>query len=190
MITPRPDPDAGPAYVYRTVIPHPTRPQILVLPGENGWVLPRWEITWLPNRQDISHVNQSVMDTLGLDVRVLRCLSYEANAERDRAQAVYVMENRGCDEMPPAGGCWLGSDRLRDFPLALPEERALLEICLAEVTDVNVPSLRRPWARTGWFDAAETWIHEQLSRLGAAANGPYDFNAGLRVPALKQGAPL
>src|SRR5712691_3977451 len=140
MMPPRPDPDdAGPACVYRTVIPHPTRPQILMLPGETGWVLPRWEITWLPNRQDISYVNQSVMDTLGLDVRVLRCLSYEADAQQDRAQAIYVMENRGSHETPPAGGCWLGSDRLRDVTLAIPEERALLEICLAEFTDANVP---------------------------------------------------
>jgi hypothetical protein len=114
------------------------------------------------------------MDTLGLDVRVLRCLSHEVNAQRDRAQAVYVMENRGSHETPPAGGCWLGSDRLTDITLTLPEDRALIEICLAEVTGAAVPPLRRPWARPGWFDSAETWIHQQLPRLGVAANGPIE----------------
>src|SRR5436190_18127990 len=63
----------GPPFVYRAIIFQPARPQILLLPGENGWVLPSEEISRFPNWQDVHHVNQSVMDTLGLDVRVLRC---------------------------------------------------------------------------------------------------------------------
>jgi hypothetical protein len=175
VMTPHPDDDPSePAFVYRAVIPHPTRPRILLLPRENGWVLPHWEISWLPNRQDISHVNQSVMDGLHLDVRVLRCLSYEANSERDRARAVYVTENRGADEAPPAGGCWVGSDRLEEIPLACPEDRALMGDCLAEIADANVPRLRRPWARSGWFDAAESWIREQFRQLGITPDGPIE----------------
>src|SRR5205085_1505329 len=113
----------------------------------------------------------SITETLGLDARVLRCLRYEASAQRDQGQAVYVMENRGSDGTPPAGAWWVGSDRLRDTSLTQADERALIETCLAELGDAGIPSLRRPWARPGWFDAAETWIQEQLSRLGVAVEG-------------------
>ena len=137
-MTTQPDPNlSSPTFIYRVVIPHPSRPSVLLLPGEDGWVLPQWELTWIPNRQDISHANESVMETLGLPVRVLRCLYADISAQQLRSEAVYLLENRGSDEAPPAGGCWVGSDGLGDLSLARAEDRALLETWLTERHNAN-----------------------------------------------------
>src|SRR3954447_8945011 len=94
MIPAPTDNRSGPAFVYRAVIPREGKAQILLVPGENGWTLPHWELSWIPSRQDVSHINRSVRETLGLDVRVLRCLGWEADPQQAPAPALYLLENR------------------------------------------------------------------------------------------------
>jgi hypothetical protein len=165
---------AHPVFVYRVVILHPTEASVLLLPGEDGWVLPQGKLTWVPNRQDISHVNQSVIETLGLSVRVLRCLYADISSQQEQSQAVYLSENRSSEDAPPAGGRWVGSGGLGDLSLALPKDRALIETCLTQLADEHEEPLRRRWTRRGWYNAAENWICEQLAEMGITMEGPIE----------------
>jgi hypothetical protein len=162
------------AFVYHGIIPHPTEPRVLLLPGENGWTLPRGGLHWLPNQQDSRHVIQTIADTLHLDVTVLRCLEYALSACGGRAEAVYALEGHTSLEAPPGGGAWIGRDRLPEVSLARPEHHALISTYLEELVATQLPQLRRPWAIPGWFTTAESWFQEQLLRLELAATGPVE----------------
>jgi hypothetical protein len=47
--------------------------------------------------------------------------------------------------------------------LTLTEQHTIIATCLRESEEI--PPLRPPWARRGWFDLADTWIREQLRGL-------------------------
>ena len=49
--------------------------------------------------------------------------------------------------------------------MKLPEHKSVVEEYLTEIESGNIPEVRSPWARVGWFDAASQWMKEQLQEL-------------------------
>ena len=64
------------------------------------------------------------------------------------------------------------ADALTNLTLALPHQRPLLESVLAELDGQPVPTLRPPWARSGWLVEASVWVESELARLGFEALAP------------------
>ena len=72
-------PSAPPApfsLAYSCLVPHPRAPQVLLLPGERGWTLPRWahEGDGQPFWQVVDGVDRALRTRFGLDAPALRCL--------------------------------------------------------------------------------------------------------------------
>jgi len=83
-----------------------------------------------------------------------------------------VLENHSPAWEPQAGARWVGRAVLADLPLARPEHRALVAAQLAEAASGQIPELRPPWARVGWFEPAAAWTWPELARLGYRLTAP------------------
>ena len=172
-------------YDIHVLLPHPSLPQVLLLPTEDGWALPHWHTEEWHFWQSVGHVNLDVWDRFGCDVTTLRCLGTASDA--GRAVRWYELENHTA--APPAkSGEWLGPEALPDVADA--GQRVLLGQWFREAVD-GTPPRRRAWARRGWFAAARTWIDDQLRYQGLLRVGPveqvrsWERGCVLRVPTMK-----
>ncbi|HEX6292125.1 MAG TPA: phosphotransferase [Herpetosiphonaceae bacterium] len=157
------------------IVPHRSEPRILLLPGDGGWSLPCAHIDqriWAPQ---VDRVSRALRDTLGIDYVVLRSVYVTVDHEmKQQMDAVYALEQRFSAWTPPAGARWVGLETLSDLPLAMPEQRRALLPYLHEQAGGPISPLRPPWARPGWFAAAESWTSAQLERLGYALVAPIE----------------
>jgi hypothetical protein len=85
---------------YYAVIPHPTEESLLLLRGDEGWTLPRFE------RDDFfwakaGGLNGAVQDSLGLQVTTRRSLLFQPPPEPGEKHWVYAMENHSPDPACP-----------------------------------------------------------------------------------------
>lgn len=158
---------------YYVIVPHTTDPRVLLLSGESGWSLPHF----VPDEHHfgvVGHINQAMKNQLGIDVTALRCMRNDYDRETKHVYRVYELENHSPSWTPPDGARWVGRDTLKDLVIDVPKHRPVLEAWFAEAEEGSIPMLRRPYARTGWFDMAASWIHAQLNRLGFTATAPIE----------------
>jgi hypothetical protein len=155
------------------IIPHPETPQGLVLAGETGWTLPTvaLEHAW---PLELERLNQALGQTLGISVSVLRRVAGRVDTAQRRAYMTYLLENHSPDWVPPAHGRWVRQADLGDLAWAVPEHRAVLAECLAEVESGRLPEQRVPWARPGWLTEARAWVEAQLTHLGTPLVAPIE----------------
>lgn len=158
---------------YYSIIPHRTKPQVLMLSDETGWSLPYF-VPYEHHFGMVGHINQAIKAQLGLDLTVLRCFYNDRNRETKTGCRVYAMENRSPHWTLPTNGRWVEFQELDSLTLAIPKLRQILEAWFAELTSNNIPTLRVPWAIIGWFDQAAAWIHLQLNHLGLSATAPIE----------------
>jgi hypothetical protein len=112
---------------------------------------------------NVEPLQQIAAQSLGLSATVLRCVS--THMAHQQLEAIFLMENHDPGWIPPAGWRWVTREALAALPLAMPAQRAVLEICLTEAETDAIPTLWAPWARRGWFAQAQAWIEAQLARL-------------------------
>ncbi|WP_165423154.1 phosphotransferase [Ktedonosporobacter rubrisoli] len=148
-------------YEYSAVIPHRTQPAVLLLHTENGWSLPCWQTTERPFWQTCDHINQTIQALLALRVITLRCLFIDQDTGSGHLIRVYEFENRDAQWRPPVNGSWIGFSEFKTLPLTHQMQRAVLEAWFTEQIE-GIPTARRAWARTGWFDETARWIVETL----------------------------
>jgi hypothetical protein len=166
-----------------SIVPHTSRPQVLLLREDTGWILPRHQVT-MPEE-----INIAMQAQLGLTTTVLFC-AYDRyqDDEREEQHRVYALENHSPGVSPPANGRWIVQAELANLPLAVPEHRSVLEAWFAGVEGGKISEQRLSWMRPGWFASATAWIHEQLVRLGYTQVAPITqvtarpWSAVLRVP--------
>lgn len=152
-------PPAGQSH-YHIILLHPTEPRILLLPEQNGWLLPSF------HKEEPTHLSEiidAMQRQLGIDAIVLYCAYHGVDRENTRQELIYVLEIRQPSWITPAGSQWVGHDTLVHLELTHPEQRTVIATCLRESEEI--PPLRPPWARRGWFALTEPWIQEQLARL-------------------------
>jgi hypothetical protein len=179
---------------YHLMLLHLTEPRILLLSEPPGWRLPSFQRDEPTDRSQIEEpahvraISAAMQRQLGLDPLVLYCASQQVDRAHARQEMIYVLELRSPAWIPPAGTRWVGQDTLAHLELALPEQRAVLATCLHDSEEL--PPLRPPWARRGWFAAAESWIQEHLARLNSPMVAPiqqvrtWGLSCVLRVPTI------
>jgi hypothetical protein len=177
---------------YHMVLLHPTEPRILLLPGQNGWLLPSFhqeEPTHLSELEEPTHlsaISDAMQRQLSIDAIVLYCAYHHVDRDHARQELIYVLEIRHPSWIPTTGTYWVGQDTLAYLELMLPEQRTVIATCLHEAEEI--PSLRPSWARRGWFAETESWIQEQLARLNSTMVAPIEqvrtwgISCILRVP--------
>lgn len=156
---------SSPIYDYYAIVPHVSKPQVVVLFDNDRWYLPHWEDGERRFWQGADHVNRAVRDHFGLSATTLRCVDTDYEATSGRVYRLYEMENRSPSWSPPGRGRWVSRDGLDALEFGIPAHRAVLNAWFAEL-ERGAPLQRRPWARRGWLDATTNWIREQLRLLG------------------------
>ncbi|MBI1741922.1 hypothetical protein HYR54_02520 [Candidatus Acetothermia bacterium] len=151
---------------YYAILSHATESRVLMLSGENGWVLPQFALSERYFWQEVNHVNQVMKDRFGILVTTLRCTRTNYDRQISRVVKVYAMENHDPDWVPPTRGRWVNRDELDDLELAVPEQRQLLEEWFTWMAEAGSSKLRVPWFKQGWFNLATAWIEDQLNRQG------------------------
>ena len=159
------------SHIY-LVLPHSRQPLVLMLPEDQSWTLPHLRYDGRIVLANIAPIPQLMQQYLGVRTTVLR------RAFMDEVQntlnVVYVLENHSPEWTPPPGCQWVGHDALGDLPFAISEHRAVIATYLDDVTFGAVPELRAPWARLGWFAAAQSWMESQLDRLDMIRMAPIE----------------
>jgi hypothetical protein len=148
---------------YHIMILHPTEPRILMVSEQNGWLLPSFHKEESGHLSDAHLITETIQQQLGINAIVLYCTSNHVDRENARQELIYVLEIRHPSWIPPASSQWVGHNTLAHLELTLPEQRTFIATCLHDSEEI--PPLRPPWARRGWFALAETWIQEQLASL-------------------------
>lgn len=170
--------------IYPCILRHPSEPWVLLLRGEGGWSLPSIALEggWFVHR--VGPIAREVSAQLGIDVTGLRHI-------RHREIDFCELENHSPEWTPPAYGRWIGQQELGELVFADLDQREVVENWLSEAERRDIPILRPPWERRGWFKGASAWIQEQLNALGCTAVGPIEqFKAAwgasclLRVPTI------
>lgn len=162
-------------YEDYTLLPHPTEPQVFLLPSDTGWTLPCLTPLKPHYWQDVAPVNQAMLEQLNIKVTTLRCLSSRYDQERLKVMLVYALENHDPTWIPPTEGRWAERHALNGLNLAVLEHRPLLATWLAEVEKGDLPTPQRvPWFLPGWSDKAVAWIKLQLDRLGLTQTAPVE----------------
>lgn len=133
--------------IYPCLLPHPSEPRVLLLQGERGWSLPAVETEggWFAYR--VGHIARELSEQLGVEATGLRHLQY---GETDFCE----LENHSSGWTPPAHGRWVGCRELSELAFVDRGQRVVLESWLREVERGEVPAVRPPWERRGWFAEA------------------------------------
>lgn len=149
------------------LIAHPSEAKVLMLPCETGYALPTFsqeqERQWIQQQR----ATDALQRMTGADLFLLRYVLDRTAEDQHRVDALMEF-----DLLSPAltvHGAWIDAAVLAQIPLAQAEVRTQIEAFLAEKASGSIPSLRAPWARTGWYPSMRGWINEELAKLGGDA---------------------
>jgi hypothetical protein len=154
----------SPIYDYYAIVPHVSKPQVVVLFDNDRWYLPHWEDAERRFWQGADHVNRAVREHFGLNATTLRCVDTDYAPSTGRVYRLYEMENRSPSWSAPGRGRWVSHDGLNALEFGIPAHRNALDTWFMELERGSLLQ-RRPWARRGWLDATTNWIREQLRLL-------------------------
>jgi hypothetical protein len=156
------------------ILPHPSEPRVLMLPGAAGWSLPHISLDKKVCVAKVGQVSEAMRRALGVDLTTLYSVSYSMRKKARQIDAVYVFESQNLAWEPQDGAAWVGRAALAGLSLERPEHRTLVVAHLAEAESGQVPELRPPWARVGWFAQAAAWTQSELGRLGYRLTAPVE----------------
>src|SRR5919107_500256 len=157
-----------------SILLHPSELRVLMMWGAAGWSLPHMSLDRAVWEADVGKVSEAMRLALGVEVTTLRYASYSVSEDAHQIDSIYVLESHDPEWEPQDGAEWVGRAALADLPLARPEHRALVAAHLAEAESGQIPELRPPWARVGWFEQAVVWMRSELERLGYSLTAPVE----------------
>jgi hypothetical protein len=145
----------------------PISPRVLMTPDAEGkWTLPHVTIPgtriWMANAEAAGDPLRTI----------LRVVYSDYSADGMHVALIYVVENHSADWTLPTLARWVSLTELAALPLRDSVHREVIEGCLREAESGEVPALRPPWARPGWFQTAAAWMREQLSEQGYTVMTP------------------
>jgi len=153
------------------IIPHPLTRELLVTVTDEGWCLPVIHIEatrgWW---RETSLINQVVLDQHHLDVITLRCIEiYSRESEKSRI-GVFVAEIRDLSGKVSEEMSWLGQEQLKNLKCSQERHQAVIDDWFGSEEVVSQPA----WTQPGWFNRAESWIHQQAAVHGFTAIRPVE----------------
>ncbi|MBI1295095.1 phosphotransferase [bacterium] len=153
------------------LIAHPSNTAVLMLPSDAGYALPSFtqeqESQWLQQQRALD----ALQTMTGTDLFLLRYVlngTVEADRRVDALMEFELLSTVETAHETWIQGEWIDATALTQIPLAQPEFRAQIEAFLAEKAHGSIPSVRAPWARTGWYVSMREWVDAQLTALGHA----------------------
>ena len=157
------------------IVLHEAEPLVLLVWADAGWRLPAVTLAERSAERAASRLPAVLREQWGIDAVVLRRAHARRHPDRRRwIDLVYTLESHGAATLPPGCARWAGRADLDALVARFPEECVVTEASLVEAETGAVPSLRSPWARRGWFNAASTWIETRLHERGFALVGPIE----------------
>ncbi|AFY58350.1 putative aminoglycoside phosphotransferase [Rivularia sp. PCC 7116] len=146
------------------ILPHPTEAKVLMLSHKTGCSLPHVCVNDDLECDDIPVIKKEFEQKLGISVNILYCASNYYDESKREIHGVYVLKHN--DSITKLNiGSWTDLETLRNLSFKFPEHKSIIEKYLTEIENNNIPELRPPWAKTGWFDSASQWIESQLLDL-------------------------
>ncbi|WP_235006704.1 aminoglycoside phosphotransferase family protein [Calothrix rhizosoleniae] len=151
------------SYLYG-ILPHPTEPRVLMLSDKSGYFLPYVRVNKMINPSNFGTIKKVIEQELGISLNILYAASKDYDKSKRQIRGIYVLERNGSiTELKE--GSWIDIETLRNLSLKQPEHKLVIEEYLREIESDNIPELRPPWSKVGWFDCATQWIEEQLLEL-------------------------
>ncbi|MDJ0736457.1 MAG: aminoglycoside phosphotransferase family protein [Nostocaceae cyanobacterium] len=163
------------SYFYG-ILPHPSKPRVLMLSNQGNWFLPYVRVNQGISYSDFGVIKKVIEQEVGISVNILYYACYHYNKSKRQVHGVYVLEEDGSDgsieELKE--GSWIDLETLRNLSLIIPEHKSIIEEYLIEIGSGNIPELRPPWAKSGWFGCATQWVEEQLLALNYQQLSPVE----------------
>jgi Phosphotransferase enzyme family len=147
------------------ILPDSFYARVLAVPDATGWKLPGFQLDQRLHIADAGHVNEIVRRELNAHATVLYCAYTNINRAEGWLHSYYVLEEHSSVYDPPSETRWVSPERLSSS-----EQQALAASCLAK----EVPELRPPWSRPGWFDSASAWMQTHLVERGLLLKTPIE----------------
>jgi hypothetical protein len=169
------------------VLPEPGGRRFLVVDGKDGPELP-WTEATLPYLPRVYQINDALRERYSVEAITLHCAHYHRDFEKRRKTGLYVVENHSPGWSPPEGARWAGEEVVSELRLPVEEFRPAISRWIEEERTGQVPALRAPWSRKGWYDGAVEWTREAVEGLGLSLSGPmeqvkhWDISTVFRVP--------
>lgn len=133
------------------------------MPEPAGWKLPAFHLGEQVYIANSARVNDIARNALNANATVLYCAFAGINRMDNRIHAYYVMEEHSPVYVPPSEARWVRPDEL-----ASSEQQEMVAGCVS----TEIPELRPPWSRRGWFDLASVWMQERLVEHGLSLRSP------------------
>ena len=168
------------------IVAHPVERRFLLVSDKGGWILPR--VSGVTNHDVmVGPIQQGIREQLGLNVSVGRQLHHWDDELSNLTNFLYEADLLAPQALP-ADTRWGGKEDISSIILALKEQSSVL---LAWLNEQEVPSIRVPWFRTGWYSHAEEWIKTAVDGAGFKLTGlpeqvkASDFCTVQRIPTNK-----
>ncbi|MGB5595627.1 MAG: phosphotransferase [Crocosphaera sp.] len=140
---------------------------------EGGWFLPHVRVNKRIESHDFRTIKQEIAKKLVIAFNILYEASKHYEQSKRQIHRVYVLEQDGSIEELKSGS-WIALETLSNLSLKRPEQKSVLQQYLTEIESGDIPELRPPWARAGWFSSATQWIEEQLLELNYKQLSPVE----------------
>src|SRR2546430_1330139 len=131
--------------LYHLILLHPTEPHILLLPEQNGWLLPFFHKGEPTHMYDAPLIIDTMQRQLGIDAIVLYCAYHGLERESARQGSICVLDILQPPRLVRAGSQWVGHGTWSCRHLSPPEQLPFIAAGLREWEEI--PPLRPPWAR-------------------------------------------
>ena len=180
------------AHVSYWLVPHPSRPAVLVDRSDGAVRLP-----CVPSAEfSVEPALEAARERLGFDIVFLRLCGYTGGDDNhptgaDDGAAVTGVRAAAAppfDWTPPPGLDWLGLDELDAEAAAPPGFADRVDLWRLERLGRATPPRRAAWSREGWLEEASDWARAACLERGITVTGPirqawqWVLSSILRVP--------
>ena len=153
---------------------HPIEAKIWLLSDSNqNYFLPSIKIDQPIYIDDIYWISKTVEEDFGIAINVLHYDSLEINRQQKEIKGIYVLEANDISKKTHQG-FWCDSKNIETITFSNSEQKSIIETYLIELKTGNIPKLRPPWARVGWYEEASNWSYLELSQLGYEKIAPIE----------------
>ena len=164
-------PDATDA--YSAIIIRRDATEILLLPRDAGWILPRVEIQ--KHQRVAKQLTKEIQKAWGLETCLLLVPSSSASGPSAKAASA-VLECTQQNKKAPAGTYWMSVSVATDCSGA--EDATTIRDALAELASYTNGEKPGPFAKPGWLRELFRWAYEQTAPLGVRLTGSFrQYNA-------------
>ncbi|WP_164689326.1 phosphotransferase [Herpetosiphon llansteffanensis] len=153
---------------YRLIIRDVLGSQLFVLPSDNQLRLPTWQLPFSHFWQDVAHINAWVLQHLGLNTRVLRCINIADDFTQHHMTLTYELLAEAPNQLKT--GNWLKLEQALTDQVLEPSLRLWQVQRLAQTPHAQAV----PWYQPDWGPAAFQWVTTVLAQTDIQPTGQFE----------------